>query len=180
MANISEISTFTAGVYQIETVDSVEGGAGGISNAQAQALANRTLWLKDKTAAIDIVDGIQTTNINLLLKHMPLHRGYIQNLNPGTGPIGASLSPSGFASALVTDLTGTTGTTFRVTLNSAMPSTNYFVRMSIESIGTIGVDHDCGVPVFKKVSASAFDISIREFANGAQSLKMHIEVISLD
>jgi hypothetical protein len=180
MANISETSVFTANVYELATTDPVEGGPGGISNSQAQALANRTLWLKDKTATIDAVDAAQNISLIALLRHMPLHRGFIQGLNPGTGPVGQTLSPSGFASALVTDLTGTTGTTFRVTLNSAMPSLNYFVRMSLESIGTIGVDHDCGSPVFKKVSTTVFDISIREFASGTQNLKMHIEVISLD
>lgn len=52
MANLTETSTFTAGVYQLETTDPVLGGPGGISNAQAQALANRTLYLKDAIEAL--------------------------------------------------------------------------------------------------------------------------------
>lgn len=46
MANLTENATFDAGVYQIETVDPVVGGPGGIANLQAQQLANRTKYLK--------------------------------------------------------------------------------------------------------------------------------------
>lgn len=46
MANLPETPTYTAGVYQLETTDSVLGGSGGISNTQAQQLGNRTAYLK--------------------------------------------------------------------------------------------------------------------------------------
>jgi len=46
MANIAETPVYTANVYELSTTDPVEGGPGGISNAQAQALANRTAYLK--------------------------------------------------------------------------------------------------------------------------------------
>jgi microcystin-dependent protein len=48
MANLTEISSYDAGVYRIETTDSVVGGETGISNLQAKALANRTKWLNDR------------------------------------------------------------------------------------------------------------------------------------
>lgn len=47
MANLPESSNWDAGIYQIETTDRVVGGVNGISNAQAKALANRTLYLKN-------------------------------------------------------------------------------------------------------------------------------------
>lgn len=52
MANLSETSTYTSGIYQIETTDAVQGGAGGTSNIQAQQLANRTKWLNDQITAM--------------------------------------------------------------------------------------------------------------------------------
>lgn len=52
MANISEVSNFDPNIYQLETNDPVEGGPGGVANAQAQALANRTLWLKNKIESL--------------------------------------------------------------------------------------------------------------------------------
>lgn len=51
MANLVESSTFDGGIYQIETTDPVQGGANGISNAQAKGLGNRTIFLRDRTDA---------------------------------------------------------------------------------------------------------------------------------
>lgn len=59
MANLSESSNFTPGIYQLETIDPVQGGAGGISNLQAQQLANRTRFLNDQiTALTNLVNGL--------------------------------------------------------------------------------------------------------------------------
>src|SRR4051812_29433640 len=52
MANLAEVDNFDAGIYQLETTDPVQGGAGGIDNAQAQSLANRTKNLKGRLDAI--------------------------------------------------------------------------------------------------------------------------------
>ncbi len=46
MANLQEVVSWDTGVYQLETSDPVLGGPGGTSNKQAQALANRTAYLK--------------------------------------------------------------------------------------------------------------------------------------
>lgn len=51
MANITETSTFDANVYLIATTDPVVGGADGVSNLQAKALANRTRYLKNMMEA---------------------------------------------------------------------------------------------------------------------------------
>jgi len=45
MANITEVVNYDTAIYQIATTDAVMGGAGGIANAQAQSLANRTAYL---------------------------------------------------------------------------------------------------------------------------------------
>lgn len=55
MANVPETPDYPAGIYQLETSDPVLGGAGGISNRQAEQLANRTAWLKAKVDAF--LDG---------------------------------------------------------------------------------------------------------------------------
>lgn len=52
MANLTEVATFEPNIYQMETTDPVQGGAGGIANVQAQKLANRTQWLKGKVDAL--------------------------------------------------------------------------------------------------------------------------------
>lgn len=48
MSNLVETSNFDANVYQIAISDQVIGGPGGVSNTQAQQLANRTRYLKDR------------------------------------------------------------------------------------------------------------------------------------
>ena len=47
MANLIETATYDAAVPQLETNTIAIGGPGGVMNAQAQALANRTQFLKD-------------------------------------------------------------------------------------------------------------------------------------
>lgn len=58
MANQPETATYDAGVYQLETTDPVQGGAGGKSNAPLLNLSNRTAWLK---AAVDsLLSGLSS------------------------------------------------------------------------------------------------------------------------
>lgn len=57
MANLPESSTWDAGVYQIETSDPVLGGVSGPANAGAKNLANRTLWLKNRLAALAVTES---------------------------------------------------------------------------------------------------------------------------
>jgi hypothetical protein len=47
MADLIDVPQWE-GVYQMETSDLVLGGPGGPSNAQAQALADRTAWLRER------------------------------------------------------------------------------------------------------------------------------------
>ncbi|WEE25248.1 hypothetical protein [Aeromonas hydrophila] len=57
MANLQEVVSWEAGIYQLETGDPVLGGPGGVSNKQAQALANRTAYLKKH---VDDIEGGNT------------------------------------------------------------------------------------------------------------------------
>ncbi len=53
MAYITETPTFDANVHLLATTDQVLGGALGVSNAQAQALANRSQYLKEHVDALE-------------------------------------------------------------------------------------------------------------------------------
>lgn len=57
MANLQEVVSWEAGIYQLETGDPVLGGPGGVSNKQGQALANRTAYLKKH---VDDLEGGNT------------------------------------------------------------------------------------------------------------------------
>ncbi|MBQ0714184.1 MAG: hypothetical protein KBT52_02030 [Paraperlucidibaca sp.] len=47
MASLPELSEWTAGIYQLEVSDPLEGGVSGIDNLPLKQLANRTKFLKD-------------------------------------------------------------------------------------------------------------------------------------
>jgi len=62
MANLTESSVYESGVPQLETTTQARGGPGGVMNAQAQALANRTKFLKDvldSPTELDKTGGVQ-------------------------------------------------------------------------------------------------------------------------
>lgn len=63
MANLVEVSNFDSDVYLVETTDLVLGGGGpgDIANKQAQALANRTTFLKDNLYRLKNTDVINAT-----------------------------------------------------------------------------------------------------------------------
>lgn len=63
MANLPENPVWDAGIYQLEATDVVEGGADGIDNIQAKALANRTQYLKEFCEALG--DGKQPLDATL-------------------------------------------------------------------------------------------------------------------
>lgn len=56
MAGQPETDSWDLLVYQLETVDPVQGGVGGLSNTPLLNLANRTVWLKKKLD--DLGDGL--------------------------------------------------------------------------------------------------------------------------
>lgn len=62
MANLAESATYDAGVYQLEVTDAVVGGAGGVANAAAKNLANRTTYLK---AQVDAMQAGNATKIGV-------------------------------------------------------------------------------------------------------------------
>ncbi len=77
MANLTEAATFDASVYRIDQTDPVQGWDGaniGISNQQAQALANRTQWLK---ARVDLGSRFVAQ-----LPFAPATPGQVQVLTP--------------------------------------------------------------------------------------------------
>lgn len=63
MADLPEADEFTAGIYQIETTDPVEGGADGINNRAAKGLANRTLWAKNRLPVLPDGTGYGVSDV---------------------------------------------------------------------------------------------------------------------
>ena len=53
----------------------------------------------------------------------------------------------------------------------------YTVKYWLESLGSLGVDNTIFAPVFKKVSATQFQMGFHEGVSAAQSIRVHIEVV---
>ena len=70
MANLTPVSSFDD-VYQLEEADPVQGGAGGVSNRQAQSLVNRTKWLKEQLGLPYVEDKTGST-VGCSLAHTPV------------------------------------------------------------------------------------------------------------
>lgn len=168
MANQPESPIWEAGIYQIETNDPVEGGYGGVTNDPLLQLANRTKYLYD-----------------LVVPHIPRFRGLISGLNPGETS-GTKTVSGQIASCSVNNGSSTNRfSNYLVNLPTNMPSTNYFVRITLQ-YGVVGSgtgDEQTKVyaPTFVPISVSQFSFILsKEVSTMFGDIKAHIEVISLD
>lgn len=133
----------------------------------------------------DLATGTSITAV----EHRGVEQAIVDSLAPynrGTITLGdfpltvKTYTRSGDISAAVcSDLT----TGILCTMDNAMPSTNYLVRLYIESLGVMWQDVQVYNTGFKVVSTTQFRFHIYEsIANGSlvQNVRMHVEVISLD
>ena len=70
MANLTELTNYESGIYQIEVTDPVQGGPDGISNLQAKQLANRTNYLKTEQdvlrSDVDVLQSDMATTSDII------------------------------------------------------------------------------------------------------------------
>ena len=99
--------------------------------------------------------------------------GYITGINlpVPSGPV----SFSGNITSAVADSTGVL-----ITITNAMPSTNYYVRSFVQSLGIAANDTEVRQVLFKVVNSSQFYYIQSETNSATQNLRIHFEVISLD
>lgn len=110
---------------------------------------------------------------------VPVNVGWFSGVNIDSGSPGATYARSGNISS-ATIMTSSGGRqVIRCVMANAMANLNYDVRASIESQGTFTNDVEIQREVFKPISATEFDIAIRETSSVSQSLKIHIKVFQL-
>lgn len=90
MANLTETSTYDAGVYQLETTDPVTGGSSGVANSPHKNLANRTNYLKAH------VDALETTAAGLAPIASPTFTGNPTAPTPALGDNDTSIATTAF------------------------------------------------------------------------------------
>lgn len=108
--------------------------------------------------------------------------GSFGNVDAGGGTVGA-LAPclGDISTAQITAVSGGgEWTAYRVTFANEMADTDYFVRFSCESSGTLSVDSNIYTPTFKVFSTTQFDFSLWQSpSGGVQNIKVHCEVVQL-
>lgn len=136
MANLTETPAFDEGVYQLEVTDPVQGGPGGVDNRQAQALANRTAWLKSQVDALNLA-GAGWAPIN-----SPAFTGAPTAPTPSAGTNNTRIATAAFVTAAITagDFAPKANPTFTgvpaaptpaTTVNTTQIATTAFVRAAI-------------------------------------------------
>ena len=70
--------------------------------------------------------------------------------------------------------------TMLCTMANAMPSINYIIKISPESLGTSFNDQEFLMPLFRKVSTTQFLLVTGGVADRPADVKWHFEITSLD
>jgi len=155
-------TNLTAFIKRVIGVDSV--------NYLATALRNG-LYPKEHYA---IVDGLGTSNVK--------NRGVFKGVDVGGMPVGTSLGIAGQCTSAITfSISGQNeGNTFiEVTIPNAMSSSNYLVKLYMESKGFLQFDNDLHSPVWKTVSPTVFRVGIAEASPSSQLINFHFETVEI-
>jgi microcystin-dependent protein len=101
MANQPESPTYDAGVYQIEIVDPVKGGVGGLSNVPLLNLANRTAYLKQH---VDNLESGATLPPTVAPLNSPALTGSPTAPTPAAGDSSTKISTTAFVQAAISGI----------------------------------------------------------------------------
>lgn len=105
--------------------------------------------------------------------------GWVSGLDPGGGTSGETFPVNGDFTQCQYQSKGNGATTWTVTMANAMDNTNYYVRIFLESQGTIDHDDDLYTPVFVPISTTQFRIRMDESFGNTQNVRAHMEVVQI-
>jgi len=198
MATLPEGLGYVVGVYQLETTDPLEGGVDGILNKAIIDLASRTKWLKDKAGDLETnidqvaddlaeeildradADTVLQNQINTILRYIPKNRGYFNGFDPDGMTVGNTLGKLGDIVSATVTASGSNSSTVRIVMSNAMPSVNYSVKLSMQTLATdINQANNLYSPVYRIINSTTFDVVLREATSSSQNIRMHIEAFDL-
>ena len=105
--------------------------------------------------------------------------GSFSGLDPSGGIVGTNFAVSGQITAAQQTFTSGGLSVIRCTMQVAMSNTNYKVNTIVQSQAGFDPDSRIQTPLFVPISATQFDIAIRESSSSVQNLKIHLDVIQL-
>lgn len=105
--------------------------------------------------------------------------GTASGMNINAGANGTTYAVTGNLVSFTLLSNGADASVFRAVIANTMDNTQYYVRMFIESLSAdFSSDRLLYTPVFKPVTATTFDVSIRKFG-GNQNIRIHFEVVKI-
>jgi len=196
VADAVSLDAMVADALYLKNASQAEENAGSIDTVATTPLVNKVTFARRVNGAdsstylaSDAQNGLMSiAQFNQLagLTNTVINRGWISGLDVGgsTGalPVSGVGTTGGITAANATIGGGgaPVDSFITITMATAMANTNYFVRMYIQGQSSdMNLDNDICSPVFKPISTSQFQISMREVATQVQSLKIHIEVVQL-
>ena len=122
--------------------------------------------------------GVESAIMNAAI---PVNRGWFTGLDANGTTVGTNLTCGGDVTSAVI-LTITDYSSVSVYFATSMINTNYIVKIHVQSLNTTDphLDAACFNPVFRIIDATNVYINIKEFVQGIQNLRFHLEVVSLD
>jgi hypothetical protein len=128
-----------------------------------------------------IRNGLYNTEHFALVEELKKNKnnGWFGSVNVGD-PIGTTYSVNGnCVSAVSVDSGQPNNSQIEITMQNAMPNLNYYVRLHIQSMGSINLDNDIYSPVFSPISTTKFQIAIAEPIDTSKALRFHFEAIQI-
>ncbi|APZ82867.1 hypothetical protein [Flavobacterium phage FL-1] len=188
VADWNSLDAMASELLYLKKASQAQENAGTIDTAATTPLVNKVTFTR-RVIGVDSSDYLASSSNNGLMSIAQFNQlasltnnvknvGWFSGLNIGSTP--GALPVSGNVTAAVMSVPNIRNSIVLVTLQNAMTNTNYFVRSFIEGQSTnLDDDNDLGIPVFKVVSTTQFQLGFREIDTNEQNLKVHIEVVQL-
>jgi len=122
---------------------------------------------------------VETEILNFISNTTVTNTGFVTVGDVGVGTVGQSYSVGGNVSSAILDTKTAKGNIIKVTVQNSMPSLSYFVRTSIETLGTktsMEIDNDIHPIVFKVDTQTTFFVYVEDMS-GTQNIRLHIEAV---
>jgi len=122
---------------------------------------------------------VENEILNFISNTTVTNTGFVTVGDVGVGTVGQSYSVGGNISSAILDTRTSKGNIIKVTVQNSMPSLSYFVRTSIETLGTktsMEIDNDIHPIVFKVDTQTTFFVYVEDMS-GTQNIRLHIETV---
>jgi hypothetical protein len=172
----------------LKKASQLEENAGTIDTKGTTPLSNKTAFIR-RVNGLDSSTYLATTAQNGLLskedKLLINSLGSLRNVgtfsgfDPGAGTVGDLYTVSGNITQAQVQNVISGVTTVQCTMSNEMDNTNYMVEIYIESLSNFNQDTTIYPALFKPISTTQFQVSMREPGSFTQNLKLHLKVVQL-